>query len=1160
MPRPIHDAIGCWLLLCLHLSALAQTSPFQVDLPKLVPPSPDVASLIKAGVGNANLSSGAATAEIPLYTLRIKDFTLPISLSYSTQGMKVTEASSRVGYGWTLNANGVVSRSVRDKPDEFAKRADIPASFDINNSNTALYNYLINVTQPNQAGDDTQADEFQFNVNGLSGKFVLQKVSSSQYAARVTAIGNILVDVTMTVPTTSGSTSGSISRIVITGTDGVKYYFGGTSGNEAFEITTNISNAKYDAWKNILRTAFFLDRIDLPTGEYITFTYSPVVNIDVITGLSQSTSVSTAQGTDECTACGSYNSHTAVTTDKVWYNTRYLTGITTSTGVQLNFTYSSGGTKLNTFEVVGVKQYQFGYSSGTRFFLTDVKDVTLGTDKPVSYVLTYDRLSSVPSLTSTKQDFLGFYRTGAAGDLIPSANTMGDIDFGFRRPDADAAMIGTLKTITYPTGGTEEFFYEGNSVVKNPSEPTTVPRSNFSLSKEGQSGGPVTYQDSVRLLTSQTVTLTYNAGDIFDDNIAGLAPGDTATTMRASVCDSTGTIVAGPYIMHNYAGGAAVSVSLTAFRKYIIKLTIYRASDFSYVTFSYADPSLPVPAVPHVAVPGVRLRRIKLTDPITGGTTNKWFTYARLSDLTRSSGGGPTVENFQTFEYKRHFCAPAPIEGGGSGIPSMDSECTLRMYSNSTAGEVYDYSTSGSYIYYPAVIESDDPDFVNGGTQYEFYDNDNGQFIAPVLTPNSSSPYTYGGHAPTLTGRIKKKSVFNSSKVVIREEETQYNSTNGYPPIIDNTNMPVGVSVRKNWDPESGTLDLSNKLTAFDATKIYYNQVWYREEKVIVKDYTGGVTKQNVTVYTYGTRDNILPASLTVTNNFGDSLRTELKYSNTYTPVLATGYDLLSAKNIIAPVVSQTLYKNGVLQQQKRTLYNYWNGNVNNVQPEKIQLRKSATDVLQDVIVYTSYSTAGNPTGVKKANDVPIAYLWDEQYSLPVCEVKGALPAQIAYSSFETSTLGNWTIISGSTNTTGAFNGTHRFSGELNKSISIGGDYEVTLWSTNTDAQVIYGTVTASRTQLATYGGWRLYRWTFPIASTTTVKVTGTNIDEVRLKPVAAIMQTYVHKPFIGVTAIVDANNKLTTFEYDSLGRLLTVRDEKNNILKNHQYHYLTNN
>jgi hypothetical protein len=75
----------------------SQQNNFSVTLPGIVPASPEPTAFVKAGFGSSNLSTGAASVNIPLYEIKLHDYSFPISISYSTQGLKSDEYSSRVG-------------------------------------------------------------------------------------------------------------------------------------------------------------------------------------------------------------------------------------------------------------------------------------------------------------------------------------------------------------------------------------------------------------------------------------------------------------------------------------------------------------------------------------------------------------------------------------------------------------------------------------------------------------------------------------------------------------------------------------------------------------------------------------------------------------------------------------------------------------------------------------------------------------------------------------------------------------------------------------------------------------------------------------------------------------------------------------------------------
>lgn len=64
-----------------------------------------------------------------------------------------------------------------------------------------------------------------------------------------------------------------------------------------------------------------------------------------------------------------------------------------------------------------------------------------------------------------------------------------------------------------------------------------------------------------------------------------------------------------------------------------------------------------------------------------------------------------------------------------------------------------------------------------------------------------------------------------------------------------------------------------------------------------------------------------------------------------------------------------------------------------------------------------------------------------------------------------------------------------------------------------------------------------------------------TGVNGLRQKLPAAAIVTFTHTPLVGMTSSTDARGKTTYYEYDSLLRLKTVKDEDQNILKSYDYH-----
>ena len=73
--------------------------------------------------------------------------------------------------------------------------------------------------------------------------------------------------------------------------------------------------------------------------------------------------------------------------------------------------------------------------------------------------------------------------------------------------------------------------------------------------------------------------------------------------------------------------------------------------------------------------------------------------------------------------------------------------------------------------------------------------------------------------------------------------------------------------------------------------------------------------------------------------------------------------------------------------------------------------------------------------------------------------------------------------------------------------------------------------------------------------SSSTISGSG-NIDELRLYPAIAEMSTQTFEPLIGVTSQCGPNSQLLYYEYDGLNRLVYVKDDDGNIVKNFKYNY----
>lgn len=118
--RRIISVIAVLLLLPYVVSGQSSSSvDASVNMPRMIPPSPETAALFRFSDIQVNHSSGIADVSIPLYTVENGPLSLPISISYHGGGRRQSDLTGPVGMGWILNAGGVISRTVFGEPDDF---------------------------------------------------------------------------------------------------------------------------------------------------------------------------------------------------------------------------------------------------------------------------------------------------------------------------------------------------------------------------------------------------------------------------------------------------------------------------------------------------------------------------------------------------------------------------------------------------------------------------------------------------------------------------------------------------------------------------------------------------------------------------------------------------------------------------------------------------------------------------------------------------------------------------------------------------------------------------------------------------------------------------------------------------------------------------------
>ncbi|MDX1718555.1 MAG: hypothetical protein R3353_00200 [Salegentibacter mishustinae] len=146
----------------LIFSILLILSTFAVYAQGTTNPTPSVGALLNAKNVKLNEAKGRPNVNIPLFNISTKGINLPISLNYSTSGVKVPTPSSWVGNSWTLFSTGVINRSRNDFPDNAKRSARFFVSSPIN-SNPCISAFVYD-----QIGWFDRAEELQENAENLA--------------------------------------------------------------------------------------------------------------------------------------------------------------------------------------------------------------------------------------------------------------------------------------------------------------------------------------------------------------------------------------------------------------------------------------------------------------------------------------------------------------------------------------------------------------------------------------------------------------------------------------------------------------------------------------------------------------------------------------------------------------------------------------------------------------------------------------------------------------------------------------------------------------------------------------------------------------------------------------------------------------------------------
>ena len=227
-----------------------------------IQPSPQAVAFNRLGDYQVNNNYGVPDINIPLFEIDFHGYKIPLTLHYEASPLKPGYNYDVTGLGWTLSGNSCVSRTIKDRADEYV--------FLNNSSPFTLDTFNDHLGMPKMYVDyKNMLDQlnYQYDVYNIvlpSGRtipFFMYKLNGVMQYDLMSLDNNVKIEC-------SYSTSGlqSIDAFTVTDENGVIY---------SFTIADKSTNG-YDNDPNTYRNVtWLLTSIDVPSKGSITYEYYP---------------------------------------------------------------------------------------------------------------------------------------------------------------------------------------------------------------------------------------------------------------------------------------------------------------------------------------------------------------------------------------------------------------------------------------------------------------------------------------------------------------------------------------------------------------------------------------------------------------------------------------------------------------------------------------------------------------------------------------------------------------------------------------------------------------------------------------------------------------------------------------------------------------------
>lgn len=1060
---------------------IAQENEDQIVLPQ----SPNTAKLGEFGFAPVGLFTGAIQYNIPLYEYKTRYISVPISLNYSSNGLRVDELPTSVGMSWSLNAGGAIVRVKKGLVDNLDNidYEPIPLSGVGPDPSVYLLDMKAYLASTSTGAKDNQLDLFTYNFNGYSGKFYIWEGECVQLNPSPLSI------VVITDPSNLNN-----GEFKITTFDGVEYYFGGNEDGEVSDCIEFVRSSRQSA-TDVYDSAWYLKTIKHASGDEVKFYYDKnaynyfegftqiiqalyskhwdaveVFNPPVISEISRSSKA----GQSVILSSIEYsNSDLDLDSD---YRVEF-TNSETFTSIP-HFLWKLDEIKVFNSDNNKIKELQFNYDfivgdalkannnyseettetwHNSRMFLkriSELSEASTGNEIHELYDFEYYSPEMLAPLYSYSQDYMGYFNNVVGNEVLVynfSDNSLLNLYFpdvyvqqfkaalGNLNPNDKYSHYGMLRKITFPTGGYNIINYEGNSIYGVVPTEGTKKHINLSIIHDPEGDLDDEFSKTTQIYTevmphSQIVPFYANvttfsgqdclphSGDLFIE-IENL----TVETQNniIGLTSGTGAFIENEnsVVLSEFEGQKYYHFNFLEGSRYLIKITTVRPCTDGFLSFSYDDAPASV-VFKNIKKPGNRVKSIEMYSN-KSDIQIKYFHYGNLDLNSLNNSTGIEIKHVPNFSKYRTVTTD---DGGYSGLrENLDLTYTIN------SGSMYNlYSFNGNSIVYESVIESFGRNFEGGGVWHKFN-------TLPENKPSASTGIPVGG--------ASNSNVFGTGEKV----QTKYFK-------VEDGEIKVVKKIENTYSNESGLQSTFIQACIATSASVYYNPFHYYDFSTYLlnrkwrylsstkeTNYNDFGFVENEQLYSFSNSSHLQQTESSHINSKGETVSQKIYYPEDFGTPHPMLTQLISVNKKATPILTLNKVDDFIISA-KYIEYGTFNGQL---LPSKIfvysQEDESLTEgdlfyfiyhnysyaiwpYFQLIVEYLEYDETGNLLEVRIDESLTSSAIYGYNKQSAIAYASNSKIDELGYTSFESDDISDWGIGSlSSTTITESYSGVRAY-------------------------------------------------------------------------------------------------------------------------------------